>query len=84
MCNIVGMLKRTVKLFRQGRSQAVRIPRAFELPGDEAVLIKEGDRLVLQPVGPPKRSLLAALAQMEPLDDDFGPIEDLPAEPVDF
>jgi antitoxin VapB len=76
------MLKRTVKLFRNGRNQAVRIPREFELPGDEAVLTKDGDHLILEPA--PKRGLLAYLAEMEPLDEDFGPIEDLPAEPVDF
>jgi antitoxin VapB len=76
------MQTRRVKLFRNGRNQAVRIPREFELPGDEAVLTKEGDRLVLQPA--PKRGLLAYLAQMEPLDEDFGPIEDVPAEPVDL
>ena len=77
------MEARRVKLFRNGRNQAVRIPREFELPGDEAVLTKEGDRLILAP--PPKRGLLAALAQMTPLEEgDFPPIEDLPAEPFDL
>ena len=77
------MLKRTVKLFRNGRNQAVRIPREFEMPGDEAVLSKEGDRLILEP--PPKRGLLAALAQMTPLEEgDFPLIADLPAEPFDL
>jgi antitoxin VapB len=77
------MLKRTVKLFRNGRNQAVRIPREFELPGNEAVLIKDGDRLILE--SPPKRGLLAALAQMTPLEEgDFPLIEDLPAEPFDL
>ncbi|MEX2281730.1 MAG: AbrB/MazE/SpoVT family DNA-binding domain-containing protein, partial [Gemmatimonadota bacterium] len=27
---------RRVRLFRNGRNQAIRIPREFELPGDEA------------------------------------------------
>jgi antitoxin VapB len=76
------MSSRRVRLFRNGRNQAVRIPREFELPGDEAVLTKEGNRLVLEPA--PRRGLLAYLAQMAPLDEDFGPIEDLPAEPVDI
>jgi antitoxin VapB len=76
-------MKRTVKLFRIGRAQVVRIPRHFELPGEEAVIEKQGDRLVLSPVR--KRiGLLAALAQMEPLDDEFPPIEDLPPDPVDL
>ena len=29
---------RHVRLFRNGRNQAVRIPVEFELPGDEAIL----------------------------------------------
>jgi antitoxin VapB len=71
-----------VKLFRNGRNQAVRIPRELELPGEEAILRKEGDRLVLEPV--PPRSLLAVLATLEPLDEDFPPIEELPHTPVDL
>ena len=53
------MLERQVRLFRNGRNQAVRIPRSFELPGNEAILRKEGDRLVLEPL--PKQSLLEVL-----------------------
>lgn len=35
---------RHVKLFRNGRNQAVRIPREFELPGEDAIMHREGDR----------------------------------------
>ena len=52
--------QRNVRLFRNGRNQAVRIPREFELPGEDAILRKEGDRLVIEPA--PPRSLLALLA----------------------
>ena len=38
--------ERPVKLFRNGRNQAVRIPREFELPGEDAIMRKEGDKLV--------------------------------------
>jgi antitoxin VapB len=77
------MESRRVRLFRNGRNQAVRIPREFELPGDEVVMTKEGDRLVLEPRR--KLGLLAALARMTPLEeDDFPPIEKLPAEPFDL
>ena len=41
--------KRTVKLFKNGRDQAVRIPREFEFSGDEAVMRKEGERLIIEP-----------------------------------
>jgi Antidote-toxin recognition MazE, bacterial antitoxin len=38
--------ERHVKLFKNGRNQAVRIPREFELPGESAIMRKEGDRLI--------------------------------------
>jgi hypothetical protein len=34
-----------VKLFRNGRNQAIRIPVEFELPGGEAIMHRDGDRL---------------------------------------
>ncbi len=71
---------RHVKLFRNGRNQAVRIPREFELPGEDAILRREGDRLILEPAPPP--SLLARLATLRPLEDDFPPIDDPPPDPV--
>jgi antitoxin VapB len=72
-------LERVVKLFKNGRNQAVRIPREFELPGDEAIIRKEGERLVIEPK--PKKSLLEILKTLEPIDEEFPEIEDLPAEP---
>lgn len=74
--------ERHVKLFRNGRNQAVRIPREFELPGDGAVMRKEGDRLVIEPL--PPKSLLAVLAGLKPLDEEFPEIEELPVEPVEL
>ena len=43
---------RRVRLFRNGRNQAVRIPVEFELPGDEAIMHRDGERLVIEPVRP--------------------------------
>ncbi|MGI9179284.1 MAG: antitoxin [Longimicrobiaceae bacterium] len=74
--------ERRVKLFRNGRNQAVRIPREFELPGDEAILRRDGERLILEAV--PRRCLLAVLADLQPLDEEFPPIPDPPADPVDL
>ena len=74
--------ERHVRLFRNGRNQAIRIPREFELPGEDAILRKEGDRLVIEPA--PPRSLLAVLATLEPIDEDFPVIDELPHSPVDF
>jgi antitoxin VapB len=74
--------ERHVKLFRNGRNQAVRIPREFEFRGEEAIMRKEGDRLIIEPAAP--RSLLAVLATLKPLDEDFPPIHDLPPDRVDL
>ncbi len=38
------------KLFRTGGSQAVRLPKAFRLPGTEARIRRVGDAIVLEPV----------------------------------
>ena len=43
---------------------------------------KDGDRLIIEPA--PPKSLLAVLATLAPLDEDFPPIPDLPADPVDL
>jgi antitoxin VapB len=73
---------RHVKLFRNGRNQAVRIPREFELPGEDAVMHRDGDRLIIEPA--PRKSLLAWLATVEPINEDFPDIEDRPPEPYDL
>ena len=73
--------ERRVKLFKNGRNQAVRIPREFELPGADAIMRKEGQRLIIEPA--PRKSLLALLATLEPIEEDFPPIEDPPPGPVD-
>ena len=74
--------ERHVKLFKNGRNQAVRIPREFELPGDEAIMRKEGDRLIIEPA--PPKSLLAVLATLEPLDEEFPAIPELPVDAVEL
>jgi len=61
--------ERHVRLFKNGRNQAIRIPKDFELPGDEAIIHKEGAYLIIKPVRRP--SLLAILSTLEPLDEDF-------------
>jgi antitoxin VapB len=63
---------REAKLFRNNKSQAVRIPADFELPGDRVIIHRDGDRLILEPVR--RRNLLAVLADLEPL----GPEDQLP------
>lgn len=74
--------ERHVKLFKNGRNQAVRIPREFELPGEDAIMRKEGDRLIIELA--PAKSLLGLLATMTPLAEDFPPISDPVPDPVVF
>jgi antitoxin VapB len=52
----------------------VRIPRGFELPGKNAVMRKEGDKLIVEPV--PPKSLLGVLATLTSLDEEFPDISD--------
>ena len=75
-------IERHVKLFKNGRSQAIRIPREFELPGNDAIIRKEGNKLIIET--PPPRSLLALLATLDPIDESFDPIDDPAPEPVEL
>jgi antitoxin VapB len=74
--------ERHVKIFKNGRNQAVRIPREFELPGEDAVMRKEGERLIIEPVAP--RSLLGVLATLRPIRDELPEIADPPPRPVEL
>lgn len=73
---------RHVKLFRNGRNQAVRIPREMELPGEDAMITREGSRLIIEPARP--RSLLALLATLSPIEDEFPVIEELSLDSIDL
>jgi antitoxin VapB len=66
-------VERRVRLFRNGRNQALRIPREFELEGDEAILRKDGDRLIVEPIR--KGRLLRLLASLAPLDEPFPDVD---------
>ena len=65
--------ERQVRLFRNGRNQAVRIPREFELDGTEAILRKDGDRLIIEPVRTGR--LLSLLATLKPLKIPFPDVD---------
>ncbi|APO79739.1 AbrB/SpoV domain-containing protein (plasmid) [Rhizobium etli 8C-3] len=74
-----------VKLFRNNRSQAVRIPAEFELPGDRVMIHREGDKLIIEPVTGPSNfaELIAEWKREPPLgpEDQFPDIEDMIAKP---
>ncbi len=73
---------RHVRLFRNNRNQAIRIPVEFELPGSEAIISRDGDRLIIEPVR--KKGLAALLDSWEPLDNEFLEINDPPLAPKDI
>ena len=64
---------RHAKLFRVGHSQVLRIPREFELPGDVAVIYREGQRLVLEPIQRPSLSQL--LAGWQPIETEWPDVD---------
>lgn len=74
--------ERHVSLFRNGRNQAIRIPREFELEGKEAIIRKEGDRLIIEPVK--QKKLKDLLATLPALDEDFPETSDPNVEPEDI
>jgi antitoxin VapB len=78
-------LERNVKIFRNGRNKAVRIPKDFEFPGNDATIRKEGDRLIIEPKRKGRRKSLKALfASWEPIKEEFPEIPDPPPDPVEI
>lgn len=75
--------ERRARLFRNGRNQAVRIPREFELPGEEVIIRKDGDRLIVEPVKK-YNNLAELLASWEDIEEEFPEIEDPPVKPEDI
>jgi len=64
-----------VKIFRSEGDQAVRIPPEFELTGEEAIMHRDGEKLVIEPAA--RKSLLAVLASLPSIDENFPEIDDL-------
>ena len=52
------------------------------MPGEEVAMSREGERLIIEPLR--ARSLEAVLAELPELDEDIGPIDDRPPEPVEL
>lgn len=80
----MSLTERHVRLFRNGRNQALRIPREFELEADEAILRKEGDRLIIEPVR--RGRLLSLLNTLKPIQEAFPDIDkdQLPLDDVEL
>ena len=76
--------QRRVRLFRNGRNQAIRIPRDWEIEGNEAIIRKEGKRLIVEPAEP--KGLLSVLAGLKPLNETFPDVDNdlLPPDDIDL
>ena len=68
------------KIFMHGRSQAVRLPKEFRLPGKEVRIRKDGDKLILEPVEMDVQAWFARLDALRAADGDFLP-EGRPDQP---
>ena len=76
----------TAKIFMHGRSQAVRLPKEFRLPGKEARVSRKGNKIVLEPLQETFdveawRAKLDAMGAADFLPE--GAPEDPPSEPDD-
>ena len=58
----------TAKLFQNGRSQAVRLPKAFRLSGKEVKISKQGNKIILEPIEDSWEQWFAAINQFS---DDY-------------
>ena len=58
------------KVFWSGRSQAVRLPKAYRFEGSEVHIRRDGDRVILEPVVP-EDDLAWAMRLAGSFDEDF-------------
>ena len=56
----------TAKIFQTGRSQAVRLPKAYRFNTNEVVIRRVGDGVLLMPIENPWQMIEAALSSLEP------------------
>lgn len=60
----------TAKLFKNGSSQAVRLPKAFRIHGNEVKIFKKGNQIILEPMGTTWDPLFESLNEFP---EDFMP-----------
>jgi antitoxin VapB len=74
--NELESASRHVRLFRNGANQAVRIPREFELPGRDAIMRKEGERLIIEPEPKTTLTLAELMKDWEPIEEEFPDVDE--------
>jgi antitoxin VapB len=80
-------IEKEANVFRNGRSQAVRIPKEFEFATEKVLISKDDDGVLHMRPKVRKRTpaeILEWFAARGPVEEDFPAIEDLPPEPVDL
>lgn len=85
---------RAVKLFKNGANQALRIPKELELPGTDALIHREGKRLIIEPApDKPAKGTMAAfaaalreMAAEGPIEEEFPDVDAglLPLDDIDL
>jgi antitoxin VapB len=58
----------TAKIFKNGNSQAVRLPKSFQFDVDEVEILRRGDEVILRK---PRQNLSEAFDLLATLPEDF-------------
>jgi antitoxin VapB len=79
-------IERQIRLESDGDGQTIHIPSDFVLPGDEAVISKLGDSILIRPVQKTTSGLLEWLKTIEPWDEEFPDVDEglLPLDDVEL
>jgi antitoxin VapB len=73
--------KTTAKIFQHGRSQAVRLPKEFRLPGKEVRVRRVGRAVILEPIVRDRETMEAIFAQIDRCGGDAFLPEGRPEQP---
>jgi antitoxin VapB len=71
-----GSATRNIRLFRNGANQALRIPREFEFPTQDATMTRVGNKLIIEPARPGLATLLEAMKDWEPIEEPFPDVDE--------
>ena len=72
-------VRKTAKLFTHGGSQAVRLPREFRFEGAEVRIMRDGDKVILEPL---KRDWSRIWTELDQIQAEAGePFPDRPSQP---
>jgi len=72
----------TAKLFQHGRSQAVRLPKAFRMPGTEVRVRRVGNGVLLEPMERDIADIRAVFAEIDRMEGGAFLPEGRPEQPA--